>query len=347
MDGEKFLVKLSGSFGASGGEYKLHGLLEEYFGELVDEIKGDRMGNFCGIKRGSGRGGLKVMIAAHADEVALAVKNIDKRGFLHFVPVGGVDPKTLPGQEVIIHGERDIYGVIGIASYSEHPKKQGPDKAVENENMIIDAGCTYDQLSGVVLPGDFITIKAEAIRLLDDYVTGKAMDNRASICAMAECAKALKDMDTGSDIYYACTSKEEIGGLGAKVMSHDIAPDIAIVLDVTFADSWADEEIAGSCGSGVEISIGPNIHTGLAKKLIGIAEQFGVPHYIVAYPGSTGTDAWGTQTAREGIPSLLISVPIRYMHTSIETVEYRDIESAGKLLSLFISSIKRSDIYDA
>lgn len=345
MEGRDLLFKLCDSTGVSGSEYKIHHILEEYFKETCSDIFRGRLGDFIAMKKGSGN--LRVMISAHMDEIGLMVKSIDERGFIHFVKVGGVDSKTLPAQEVIIHGRKDVYGVIGAKPphvLSEEERK----KAVSMENMLIDTGMNRKQILELVSIGDLITIKRECTGLLNDYMTGKAMDNRAGICAMYECSKLLVTMDHKADVYFTASTMEELGCLGVRTDVHNINPDIGIALDVTFGDKYADEGLKGECGSGVEIAIGPNIHQGLAEKLIKVADENNIPYFIEVYPGNTGTDAWEMQVAGEGVPTILVSIPIRYMHSSIEVVKYSDIKTVGELMALFISALEDwSDGYDS
>jgi endoglucanase len=151
-----------------------------------------------------------------------------------------------------------------------------------------------------------------------------------------------------TDVYFVATSQEERGCLGARVMAHEINPDIGIAVDVTFADKYANPDITTECGKGAKIAIGPNIHPAIVEKLIKVADEYKIPYDIGVSPGPTGTDARNIQIAREGIPTLLISLPQRYMHTSVETVSYKDVKTIGRLLALFIASFKDwGEVYDA
>ncbi|QCX34585.1 M42 family metallopeptidase [Caloramator sp. E03] len=343
MEGREFLFKLSNSMGVSGYEHNLNSLLEEYFKGYVDEISYGKLGDFIGIKKG--RGSLKIMIAAHLDEVGLMVTEIDDRGFVHFRVINGIDPKTLPAQEVIIHGKKEVYGVIG-AKPPHILTSEDLKKAIDVDDMLIDTGLEKDKLIEIVSPGDVITIKRDATNLLGDFITGKAFDDRAGVCAMFECAKILKDCEHYPDVYFVATVMEEVGHKGARTVTNVINPDIGIAIDVTSADKYASDDILVECGKNIKIAVGPNIHPELVEKLIETAQEQDIPYKIVAEPGRTGTDAWDIQVSGEGVATLLVSIPIKYMHTSVEVLNYTDIEKVGKLIASFILSLKDwSDIY--
>jgi endoglucanase len=345
MEGKKLLFELSNTPGISGYEEKIFNISKGYFEEYVDEFLYGKLGDMAAVKRGCGEKRLKIMLAAHADEVGLIVKDINERGFVYFTRVSGVDSKTLPAQEVIIHGKKDIYGVIG-AKPPHVLTQEDMKKAVKMEDMVIDTGLSEAEIKEYVSIGDLITLKRECKNLLGDCITGKALDDRAGICAMAECAKYLQKLKHTADVYFTATTMEETGSFGAKTMSYNIDPDIGIAIDVTFGDKYAGERIQGECGKGVEITVGPNIHPELSQRLVKIAKENNISYYIDVAAGHTGTDAWNIQTAREGIPTLLISIPLKYMHTSTEVINYKDVELAGKLLALFISSVDSfEDIY--
>lgn len=345
MDGKELLFKLSDSHGVSGDEYRLNDIIISAFSEYTDEIRKGKLGDVAAIKKGSREGEYKIMVAAHADEVGLIVTDIDERGFIHFTKVAGIDPKTLPAQEVIIHGKREVFGVVG----AKPPHVLSSDdmkKAPKFEEMLIDIGMTREESKGIVSVGDFITINRECTSLLSDYVTGKALDDRAAIATMYECAKYLQKIKHSSDVYFVATTMEELGHLGAKTMAHEISPDVGVAIDVTCADKYAISDIYAECGKGVEISLGPNLHPELTERVIKLAEEYNIPYIISVEPGPTGTDAWDIQVARQGIPTILLSIPLRYMHTSTEVINYRDVVEAGKLLALFISCVREwGDIY--
>lgn len=339
------LFKLSESFGVSGNEYGLSDIIEEGFKDYTDEVIHGKLGQVIAIKKGTGVDRLKVMIAAHSDEIGMVVTDIDDRGFVHFTSAAGVDAKTIPAQEVIIHGRNDIYGVVGAKPphvlTSEEVKK-----AVKMQDMRIDTGLDRDELVKQVSVGDFITVKRNPVNLIGDFITGKALDDRAGICAMYECAKKLDGLKHSCDVYFTSTTMEERGSMGARTSTYAIEPDIAIAVDVTFGDKYASSNIECECGKEIEITVGPNIHRELSKKLRKVAKDNRIDYKLDVAAGHTGTDAWVIQTSKEGIPTLLISIPLRYMHTSTEVISYRDVEAVGKLMALFIAEIKSwGDIY--
>jgi tetrahedral aminopeptidase len=349
MDGKELMIKLCDSFAISGSEHRLHGILEEAFKEYTDEISYGVLSDFIGIKKGSasasGNGAFKIMIAAHADEVGLIVKNINDRGFIEFANVCGVDPKTLPAQEVIVYGKREVYGVIG-AKPPHVLTEEDMKKAIKLEDMVIDVGMSKEEVLEVINVGDFITIKRQCASLLNDYITGKALDDRCGIAAMYECAKELSRLKHSADVYFVATSQEERGHHGATTMTYAINPDIGIAVDVDFGDKYAYPDAISECGKGVEITVGPNMHHELNERLMKVADDYNIKYEIDVAGGIPGTDGAGIQIAREGVPTLLVSIPLRYMHTSTEVVCYKDVVEAGKLLALFIASITDwSEIY--
>jgi len=339
-------MNLSCSTGVSGHEYMYSAEIEKAFKHYCQEVLVDNIGNVIGIKQSKISSPIKIMLAAHMDEIGLMVKDIDERGFISFVSIGGVDPRILLAQEVIVHGKKDLFGIIG----AKPPHLQSTEeskKAVKIEDMAIDIGLNADEAKKLVSVGDIITFQSMPKKLFNDYMSGKSFDDRAGIIVMLECLQELKNIDHEAEIYTVATVQEEVGLRGAIVSSYNINPDIGIAIDVCHGETPdAPKDNTFQTGKGPVITIGPNIHPSLSKKLMNIAKEYNIPYQIDVEPGNTGTDAWAIQVARSGIPTLLISIPLRYMHTTVETFCFKDVANAGKLLALFIKNIGKENLWE-
>lgn len=344
METKKLLKSLCDNNGVSGYEHTIRDTIISAFDKYTDDIKVDRLGNVIALKKGTSEGRIKIMIAAHMDEIGLMVKDIEDNGFIRFTNIGGFDPRTILGQEVIVHGKEDLFGVIG----SKPPHLQEPsehDKAIKMEDMVIDIGFSKEKVEELVNIGDTITIKRELMDLQGSRVTGKALDDRAGTAAIFECVKELNKINHEADIYFVSTVQEEVSMAGALVSTYDINPDIGIAVDVGFGTT---PELTKSnsieLGKGPGITLGGNIHPGLRKKLMEIASDYNIPTQMELAVGPTGTDARVMQVTREGIPSLVLSIPLRYMHTSVEVIDMIDVKQTGKLLAFFIASISTENL---
>lgn len=336
MESIEFLKKLCILNAPSGKEYKLHSYIKNSFKEF-GEIKSDEMNNIYVHKKGEKKG--SIMLMAHADEVALIITEILPKGFLKFKGIG-IDSKTLVSQEVTIHGKNDIPGVIGI-------KIKGEDKSntITMENMLIDTGLTTEEIEKTVKVGDMVTLKRDFYNLLNNNVASKAIDDRAGIVSMYECAKQLQESKHDLDVYFVCSCQEEVGHRGAKMASYNLNPDIGIAIDVTFdGGNLGDTDRENTLGKGTVVCVGPNIHPKVREKIMDIAEKYNISYGVEVEPGNTGSDAWDIQVARKGIATLLISIPIKYMHTSVELANMEDIKNTGKLIARFIEEIKSEDL---
>ncbi|MDY0234503.1 MAG: M42 family metallopeptidase [Gudongella sp.] len=347
MEVKDFLSMLSNGNGISGFEYRIKDTIIDAFREYSDEIEVDRLGNIIALKKGTGNGKIKIMIAAHMDEIGLMVKAIENNGFLRFTSIGGIDPRTILGQEVMVHGKDSILGVVG----SKPPHLQTSEeqkKTIQMEDMIIDLGFTKERVSEIVEIGDTITINRKMIDLLNNRVSGKAMDDRAGLASLYELLKMLHEINHFADIYIVATVQEEVTMSGAFTSSYRVNPDIGIAVDVGFG---ATPELAKSdsleLGEGPGITLGGNIHPGLRKKLIEVSKEFNIKTQMDVDAGPTGTDARAIQITREGIPALVVSIPLRYMHTSVEVLDLDDVFTTAKLLAFYINSIKNEDELEA
>lgn len=345
MESKKFLELLCNSNGVSGYEDNLKNIIIDNFKTYCDDIEVDKLGNIIGFKKGaSAENNPKIMLAAHMDEIGLMVKDIEENGFLRFTNIGGIDPRTILGQEVIVHGKKDLFGVIG----SKPPHLQDEeerDKAITIEDMIIDVGFPKDKLEKFISVGDTITINRRLLNLKNDRMAGKALDDRAGIVSLLECLKELHKTNHEPDVYVVATVQEEVGMAGAFTSSYKINPDIGIAVDVGFGTTpELNNSNSIELGKGAGITLGGNIHPTLREKLICIANEYNISHQLEITPGATGTDARAMQITREGIPSLVISIPLRYMHTSVEVVDIVDIKNTGKLLAFFINAISNENL---
>jgi putative aminopeptidase FrvX len=334
------LKSLSEASGVSGYEDEVRDVVREVFGALSDEVRADAMGNLIALKRGSGEmePRRRIMLAGHMDEIGLMVTVLDK-GFLRFTQVGGFDVRTLMGQEVVVHGRRDLIGVIG----SRPPHVLSPEereKPVPMDDLFIDVGLSPDALQQAARVGDLITIRRPFIELQNDLVSGKAFDDRAAVAAIAVCLDTLTTLHHRWDVYGVATVQEEVGLRGAFTSTYGIAPDVGVAIDVGFGKQpGVSEEYSIDMGKGPALAVGPNIHPALYQAIKRTAKEHEIPIQIEVTSGGTGTDANAMQITREGIPTALLSIPTRNMHTPIETMSVKDVVRTGRLLAYFIASL--------
>ncbi|MCX7709620.1 MAG: M42 family metallopeptidase [Clostridia bacterium] len=329
------LKELSVHTAVSGYEKSMADYIKESFGKDCDSVEEDRFYNVIGIKKGN-KSNKKIMITAHYDEIGFLVSGIDEKGFLRFTSVGGIDPKILLAQEVIVHGRSDLLGIIG-AKPPHLLKPEEAKKAVKMGELRIDMGMTPEKVREQVSIGDLITFKAVPFELQGKKLSSKTLDNRCGVTSLIEILKELRPFKFDSDIYVVATTQEEVGLTGVEIASYNLQPDIAIVIDACHGDiPDAPKGEAYALGKGPAVAIGPNLHPKLTKKVIEIAKSENIPYQIDIERGDTGTEAWATQVSRSGIPTILLSIPVRYMHTTVETVHANDIENTAKLAARFI-----------
>ena len=330
------LKKLSEARGVSGYEAEVRGIVAEEFGRYADEVQTDKLGNVIALKRGEGEEPRRrIMLAGHMDEIGLMVTTLEK-GFLRFTSVGGLDERTLLGQEVTVHGRRDLPGIIGSRPPHVLPREER-DKTIDMDKLFIDVGMGAEELARLVRVGDLATMKREFTQLQGDLVAGKAFDDRAAVAAILVCLEGLASVRHAWDVYAVATVQEEVGLRGAITSAYGLAPDVGIAIDVTFGDQpGVPEAETVEMGKGPAIAFGPNVHPKLYETLVEVAQELEIPYQVEPIPGRSGTDAWAIQVTREGIPTALLSIPLRYMHTSVETVSLKDVERTGRLMAGFI-----------
>ncbi len=338
-----FLKSLLSTAGISSYETPATQLIEEKWRPLVDETSLSRIGSFQALKKGSGPAPRHaIMIATHMDAIGMMVTSIAD-GFLHFTQVGGVDPRILPGTPVIVHASasgEELPGIVVIPPMRALPASVG-DGVVGLEHLLIDVGLLPKEVAAKVRTGDPISFATEPKELAGEVISGHTLDNRASVAVLTVALEELQKKSHLWDVWAVATVQEEVGVKGALTSAFGLRPQIAIAIDVTFAKGpGANDWQTMPLGKGPTLAMGPNIHPYLYKTLKELAEKLEIPFQPEVTPGMSGTDAYATQVAAEGIPTMLLGIPLRYMHTPVEIVALKDIQRAGRLLAEFIASLE-------
>lgn len=342
----EMLQRLTETPGPSGFEEPIAAAVRAEWEPYVDEMTIDRVGSLTAVRRGNqprdGRP-LRVLLAAHMDEIGLIISDVIEHGGYGFVRVaaaGGVDRRQLYGQLAVIYGRRPLTGVIGALPRHMLPEDKR-DRTLDYEELFIDPGLPYDELSQLVRIGDYASFHQPLRQLLGTRAAGKSLDNRASVTAVTICLQHLQTRSHAWDVIAAATSQEETRLLGAGTSAYALEPDIAIAIDVTHGKGpgTSDHE-SFELGGGPVLGIGSNLHPGIFKSLKAAAEALEMSVGTEPHVGYSGTDAEALQTARAGIPTGLVQLPLRYMHTMVETMDMADVERAGRLLAEFIARLE-------
>ncbi|NWF71005.1 MAG: M20/M25/M40 family metallo-hydrolase [Chloroflexi bacterium] len=341
FDLKAHLKSLVEAHAPSGHEAPIREIIRAAWQPLCDEMQGDRLGSLIGIKNGQPAAGSprrKIMLAAHMDEIGLMVRDIVD-GFIYVHRVSGIDNRVMLAQPVLVHGKRPLPGVV--ASVPPHLLTADMrSKYPTLEELIVDVGLPAADVNALVQIGDLITPDVPMIDLLGKRVAAKAFDNRALVAAVTACLNHLQNLKHQWDVYAVATVQEETGLRGAAVAAHQIQPDVAVALDVTFAPQpGVNGDVTNEMGGGPGIGVGPNFHPKLFDKIKEVAQANEIKTQNDIIPGASGTDAWMIQVALEGIPTALLEVPLRNMHSPVETIDLRDVERVGRLLALFIASL--------
>jgi len=325
--------------GLSAYEDPIRDIIAEAWRPLTDELSVSRVGSLHALKRGDGAEPCpKVLLSAHMDAIGLMVTAITE-GFLHVTQVGGVDARILPGQLVTVHGRKDLPGIVVMPPEFLLPPEVEKG-SVPLQYLLVDVGLQPAEVEELVRVGDVVTFAQSPLELTGGAVSGHTLDNRASVAAVTFCLEVLQRRKHAWDVWAVASVQEEIGLTGAYTSPFAIQPDFAIALDVTFAKGpgstdWRTVPL----GKGIALAWGPNIHPALYDALTKIADELDIPYSPEPAPSMTGTDAAAIQIVRAGIPCVLVSTPLRYMHTPVETVVLKDIQRAGRLIAEFISAL--------
>ncbi len=340
---EALFERLTQTPGVPGREEQLRVIVREQLSGLTDDLRTDAMGNVIGTKRG--RDDVRVMIAAHMDEIGFLVKYIDEKGFVRLQPLGGgVMPLNMVAQRVIITtaSGATVHGALQLARHS------GPGETPtvpKHEEFFVDLGMSADAVKAAVRVGDFVTMDRAFEKMGDNYVS-KAIDDRVGLLVMFEALRALRSHE--ATIYAVATTQEEVGLRGATASGYALNPTVVIAVDDTPARDFPGgppENAITTLGGGAAIKImdGSFIsHPRLVAHFRAIAEREGIPHQMEILPFG-GTDAGGVQRQRGGMPAITLSIPCRYVHSVNEMASATDIQACIDLLARYLEEAHAGD----
>jgi len=344
------LRELSNAFGVSGFEDNVRELIRPLISPYVDEVKTDALGNLFAIRKSSDPAAKTLMLDAHTDEIGFIVKWIEKDGFLRFAPIGGWDPRIIPGHRVEIQtrsGELQT-GVIGTAPpHILSPEERKASLPIEKMFIYIGATSMEEAQEMGVRIGDPLTIHYPFMALKDGYVTGKAFDDRAGCAVLIETAERIVGQDLGVNIVFAFVFGEEVGLRGARTAAFQIEPDLAIAVEGTIG---ADMPGVPEHSQPVRLGCGPAISVAdrsiiVNRKVLhameSIAEAKGIP-YQYKLPTYGGTDAGAIHLTRGGVLSGIVSVPCRYIHSPISTLRLADFELTSRFVTELVKNLPQA-----
>lgn len=335
-----FLKSMISLPGLSGYEAPIREVIADAWKPLVDEISQGGLGSLHACRKGSGAEPRpRILLAAHMDAIGLMVSGIEQ-DLVRFTEIGGVDPRILPGQEVIVHGSEDLPGVV--VQPPDHllpPAQQG--KSVAMEYLFVDTGLRHEELKEKVRIGSLISFAQPPLELGENVIAGHSLDNRASVAVITHCLQELQHLQHQWDVWAVATVQEEETLGGGFTSSFEIRPQIAVAIDVTFAKGpGANDWRTVNLSKGPTIGWGPNVHPYIHQEFVKIAEKLDIPHQKEYMPRHSGTDAYAMQVVAEGIPTMVLGIPLRYMHTPVEVISMSDVERAGRILAELIARLE-------
>jgi len=342
----EFLKKLLTTPSPSGHESRNQRIWCDYARRYADEVHTDSYGNAVAVLNPTGDP--KVMLDGHVDEIGLMVKHIDDNGFVYFQRIGGVDPALVRGKRVNIHAAKGVVrGVIGATAIHLAEKGKEP-KVPKMHEVFIDIGAAdRKEAEKKLAVGDPVTFVDDFEMINDNVGAARAFDNRAGIWTVIEALRIAKASRPKAAIYACSSIQEETGLNGAKMQVLNIRPDVAIAVDVTHATDTPgiDHKLHGEVriGKGPTISLGRENHPVLTERLRKVAGRKKIAVQFETFSLTGGTDAYAIWTQNGGVPSAIVSVPNRYMHSTVEMLDLRDLQNAAALLGAFCIDLKKGE----
>lgn len=324
--------------GPSGFERPVALKAAELMQPLVDEVHIDRMGNVIGTRRCGRPNAKSILLDAHLDEIGLIVIGSEE-GFLRFRSIGGVDPRMLPNREVTILTDPPLFGVV--ACLPPHVQQAGDaDKSVPLDELYIDTGLTEEEVQRLIPYGTPCVFRDSCFALGTQQMCGKAMDDRACFVTLLRAAELLRDKALDVDLYILGSTREEVSHGGAAVAAWALAPDCCIAVDVTHGKTPDSPKYrTNDLGGGPSVGVGPNMTRWMTERMFAKAKENNIPFQYDVMAGATGTNGWDMQIAREGIATHVLSLPLKYMHSPVETLDLADVEAVAALIAAFVEGL--------
>jgi len=330
----ELLTELCETPGAPGHEGRIRAVARRELEPHAESVEVDPLGNL--IARRPGRGGPRLMLSAHMDEIGFMVTHVEDGGFLRLIPLGGFDPKTLTAQRVIVHGREDLLGVLGtkpVHLMSDEEKRKAP----ALDDYFVDVGLPVERVRELVRAGDVVT-RERAMARLGDLVTCKSLDNRAGLYVMIEAFRALGDHDC--EVVAVASVQEEVGLRGARVATARVRPRLGLAIDITLANDGPGakpHERITSIGAGAAIKVYDTsaiVPREVVDHLVAVAEERGIPSQLeVMVRGGTDTRELGL--SGDGAPAGCVSIPTRYVHQVVESCHPDDLDACVALVTAF------------
>lgn len=334
---EQFLREVTALPGLTGNEGAVAQYIAEQLKPLCDEVRITSTYSVIAHKKGPGP---RVMFAAHLDEIGLMVSRIEKDGSLRMGSVGGVDPRILPGMRVKVLGKERLLGVVGAkAPHLLTESERG--KNYKRDDLFVDLGLPCEKVKELVQVGDLIQLETRFVELKNRRYVTKTADDRACVAILYRAMQLLQRMHHEADLYFVATCQEEIGSYGAKMAGFEVDPDFGVALDVTHAQTPDADPTKTHELTSLVASMGPYIQPVLRDKLMKVAKEQNIAVQTAVVPRATSTDADDLSVVRAGVPTVLLELPLKYMHTTVELLDMHALEEGGRLLAHFAAAIEK------
>lgn len=326
------ILSLAESNGTSGAEDDVLKKIQNFLPECAVCEK-DSFGNLVASIDGKGK---TFLLDAHSDRIGLVVTSIEDGGFLRVAKCGGMDARVLAAQDVTVWGKEPVYGVI-ISTPPHLSRGEDEKKAIDFDKILVDVGMSRENAEKYISLGDRITVRCPSGELLNDRVFGAALDNRAGCAVIIRAAELIAEAENHPAVKLLFSVQEETGGDGAVTGSYNIAADECISVDVSFADAPdMPSKKCGKLGKGPMIGVAPVLDYAMGVKLQSVAKEKNIPYQLELMVDSTGTNADHIAVSKGGIKTGLVSIPQRNMHTGVEIIDVKDVESSARLIAQYV-----------